>query len=112
MSSFLQIIDANKQFTVLSNAAIKQSAIGIVSNHDCNKCSFHCEGYLVFEVFDCTCFFGNSRHVLKLCDFTRYKYFDNCLLNLIKELLILVRLIHVRRGKTLKLFLEYSLQGL
>ena len=43
MSSFLQIIDANKQFTVLSNAAIKQSAIGIVSNHDCNQCSFHRE---------------------------------------------------------------------
>ena len=31
MSSFLQILDANKQFTVLSNTSIKQSALGIVS---------------------------------------------------------------------------------
>ena len=41
MSSFLQIIDANKQFTVLSNVNIKQSAIGIVSEHDYGQCSFH-----------------------------------------------------------------------
>ena len=46
----------------------------------------------MFEVFDCTYFFGDSRHVLKLYDFTRYKYVDNCLLNLIEELLILVRI--------------------
>ena len=41
MSSFLQIIDANKQFTVLSNSNIKQCALGIVSNHDYAQCSFH-----------------------------------------------------------------------
>ena len=41
MSSFIQILDANKQFTVLCNANIKQSAIGSISNHDCTQCSFH-----------------------------------------------------------------------